>query len=59
MAARCPDLNPQLEPSSRAEYRGAPRPGDTTLNTAKAQALLSFRLPGLSRWLRECPDEFF
>jgi dTDP-4-dehydrorhamnose reductase len=51
LAARRPDLNPKLVPTSRREYRGAPRPADPSLNCAKAQALLSFQLPGFDEWL--------
>lgn len=51
IAARCPELNPKLEPASVTEYPGPPRPGDTSLNCAKIQKLLSFRLPGLSEWV--------
>lgn len=50
-AARCRDLNPRLEPGSLAEYSGAPRSPDTSLNCAKIQKLLSFPLPGLTAWL--------
>jgi dTDP-4-dehydrorhamnose reductase len=59
LAARWPDLHPKIEPCSAREYQGAPRPADTSLNCAKAQGLLSFRLPGLSEWLREHPNEVF
>ena len=52
LAARWPELNPRIEPSSLAEYRGAPRPPDCSLNCAKAQAALSFQLPRYSDWLR-------
>jgi hypothetical protein len=41
------------------EYTGAPRAPDTSLNCAKAQKLLSFRLPGLSEWLSAHADETF
>ncbi len=51
LAARWPELNPRIEPASLAEYRGAPRPPDCSLNCAKAQALLSFPLPRYSEWL--------
>lgn len=51
IAARCPELRPQLEPASLAEYRGVPRPPDCSLNCAKAQSLLSFPLPRYSEWL--------
>lgn len=50
-AARWPELNPRIEPASLAEYRGAPRPPDCSLNCDKAQALLSFPLPRYGKWL--------
>jgi dTDP-4-dehydrorhamnose reductase len=59
IAARWPQLNPTIQANSRKEYQGAPRPGDTSLNCAKVQALLSFPLPGLTGWLREHPNEPF
>lgn len=59
MAARWPQLNPRYNVGSLKDYRGAPRSPDTTLNCAKAQAQLSFPLPGLSQWLRENPQEVF
>jgi dTDP-4-dehydrorhamnose reductase len=59
LAARCPHLNPKLEPASLSEYQGAPRPPDTSLNCAKIQQLLSFPLPGLGEWLRSHPREPF
>jgi dTDP-4-dehydrorhamnose reductase len=55
VAARCPELRPRLEAGSLAEYDGAPRPPDTSLACAKAQSLLSFRLPGLGDWLAANP----
>ena len=48
LAARWPELSPRIEPASLAEYRGAPRPPDCSMNCAKAQALLSFPLPRYS-----------
>ncbi len=51
LAERRPELSPKLEASSLREYQGAPRAPDTSLNCAKAQKLLSFRLPGYSDWL--------
>lgn len=51
VAARCPELNPLIQPASLKEYNGAPRPPDTSLNCGKIQRLLSFQLPGLSEWL--------
>jgi dTDP-4-dehydrorhamnose reductase len=56
LAARWPQLHPKIEPGSLAQYRGAPRAPDTSLNCAKAQALLSFPLPRLSEWLGAHPD---
>lgn len=59
LAARWPQLNPKLRVSSLQDYQGAPRSPDTSLNSAKAQAQLSFPLPGLTAWLRENPTEIF
>jgi dTDP-4-dehydrorhamnose reductase len=59
LAARWPQLNPRIEPASLKEYAGAPRAPDTSLNCAKAQKLLSFRLPRLTEWLQAHPDEIF
>jgi dTDP-4-dehydrorhamnose reductase len=59
VAARCPELNPRLEPASLQEYRGAPRPADTTFDCGKAQARLPFALPGLADWLAAHGDELF
>jgi len=52
VAARYPQPEPRLEAASLKEYAGAPRAPDTSLNCAKAQALLSFPLPRVSDWLR-------
>lgn len=59
IAARWPELNPQLEPASLKNYQGAPRSPDISLNSNKLQSLLSFRLPGLTEWLQANPDEEF
>ena len=45
LAGRHPETTPLLEPASLAEHRGAPRPPDTSLDSSRAQELLSFRLP--------------
>jgi dTDP-4-dehydrorhamnose reductase len=59
LAQRHPELSARLESASLREYQGAPRPPDTSLNCAKLQERLTFRLPGLTEWLRENPaDEF-
>src|SRR6185503_14202642 len=59
IAERSPQLNPRLEPASRKDYVGAPRPPDTSLNCAKIRKLLSFPLPGLGEWLQANPNEPF
>ena len=59
VAARWPGLNPRIERSSLKDYRGAPRPADVSLNCGKAQAVLSFQLPGLTEWLAANPTEEF
>lgn len=59
VAARCPELAPRIEAGSVQEYQGAPRPPNTTLNCAKAQRRLSFRLPGLRDWLAAHPNAPF
>jgi dTDP-4-dehydrorhamnose reductase len=59
LAARWPQLQPKMQPGSLTQYQGPPRPPDTSLDCAKAQALLSFRLPGLLEWLEAHPHEVF
>jgi dTDP-4-dehydrorhamnose reductase len=50
-AARWPEWKPRILEASLAEYQGAARPPDTSLNCAKAQALLSFPLPRFGDWV--------
>jgi dTDP-4-dehydrorhamnose reductase len=59
VATRWPEFRSRLERGSLRDYRGAPRPPDTSLNCAKAEALLGWRLPGLGEWLRDNPNEPF
>ncbi|WP_447972560.1 SDR family oxidoreductase [Nitrospira sp. Kam-Ns4a] len=59
VAARWPALHPKITAGSQRDYRGGPRPQDTSLNCAKLQKLLSFPLPGLTEWLAANPDEPF
>ena len=59
LAARHPELNPKFLAGSLKDYSGAPRAPDTSLNSAKAQKLLSFPLPGLKQWLAAHPEELF
>ena len=51
LAARHPEIPPLVLPTSLAEYRGAPRSPDTSLNSARVQARLSFPLPDYAEWL--------
>jgi dTDP-4-dehydrorhamnose reductase len=59
LALRHPDLRGRIESCSLREYQGTPRPADTSLNCAKLQEHLPFRLPGLTEWLRENPADCF
>ena len=59
LAPRRSQLNPKIEPATLKEYQGAPRAPDTSLNCSKAQARLSFQLPGLTDWLAAHPEENF
>jgi dTDP-4-dehydrorhamnose reductase len=59
IAARWSALQPRLQRGSLRHYTGAPRSPDTSLDCAKAQALISFPLPGLGEWLQAHPDEVF
>lgn len=57
LAARWPELRPKFKPMSVRDFRGGPRPADVSLDCTRVQALLPFRLPAFSQWLREHPDE--
>jgi dTDP-4-dehydrorhamnose reductase len=59
LAARWPQLHPKFNVDSLKQYQGAPRPPDTSLNCTKAQAQLSFPLPGLTWWLSGNPEAVF
>ena len=59
LAERHPELNPQIIAGSRKEYKGAPRPADTSLNCSKIQKILSFEIPKLSEWLQANPEAPF
>jgi dTDP-4-dehydrorhamnose reductase len=56
LARCCPQLHPRIEPSSIQHFAGPRRSPDTTLDSSKAQALLSFRLPRFSDWLAASKD---
>ncbi len=59
LAARHPELRPQIIAGSLKDYSGAPRPADVSLDCGKVQRLLSFPLPALSDWLAVNPNELF
>jgi dTDP-4-dehydrorhamnose reductase len=59
LAARHPELGARIESCALREYKEAPRPPDVSLNCAKIQQHLSFRLLGLTEWLRENPEDPF
>lgn len=54
---RWPELTTRVEASSLKGFQGSPRPADTSLDCSKLQSILSFQLPGLTRWLEENPNE--
>jgi dTDP-4-dehydrorhamnose reductase len=57
VSKRWPDLRAKMERASIKDFTGPLRPADTSLDCAKIQALLSFRLPALSQWLQDNPGE--
>lgn len=57
LLARWPALPGQVRPDTVKNYQGPPRPQDSSMNCAKVQQLLSFRLPGLAEALAQFPDE--
>lgn len=59
LAAHHPKLHAKIEAGSLKDYKGPPRAPDVSLNCAKAQKLLSFKLPGLAEWLEANPNEPF
>ncbi len=59
LADRWPQLHPQMEPASLKDYQGPRRAPDTSLDCAKIQRLLPFRLPGLTEWLAANPAVIF
>lgn len=57
LAARWPQFKPRFEAALAKDFPIPPRPRDASLNCAKAQRILSFRLPAFSEWLRDHRDE--
>lgn len=52
-----PALPGKLQPDTVKNYQGPPRPPDSSMNCAKVQRLLSFRLPGMAEALAANPGE--
>lgn len=52
-----PGLPGSFQPDTIRNYHGAPRPPDSSMNCAKVQRLLSFRLPGMAELLAQHPEE--
>lgn len=59
LAERWPQLQPKMDPGSLKDYQGPRRAPDTSLDCAKIQRLLPFRLPGLTQWLAANPEVIF
>jgi dTDP-4-dehydrorhamnose reductase len=55
LASNHPDLNPKITRGTLRDYKGSPRPADTSMNCAKIQSELSFQLPKFSDWVRQQP----
>jgi len=51
-----PPLPGRLQPDSLKNYQGPPRPPDSSMNCAKVQRILSFRLPGMAEALAQHPE---
>jgi len=52
-----PPLPGKVRPDTVKNYQGPPRPQDSSMNCAKVQRLLSFRLPGMAGALAQHPEE--
>jgi dTDP-4-dehydrorhamnose reductase len=57
LAGNHPELNPKIVRGTIRDYKGSPRPADTSMNSAKIQARLSFELPKFSEWVKSQPLE--
>jgi dTDP-4-dehydrorhamnose reductase len=53
LAARHPEVNPRLEPSSLREFTGPPRPADVSLDCSRAEQLLGRPMPRFRAWFTE------
>ncbi|KAF0176586.1 MAG: dTDP-4-dehydrorhamnose reductase [Limisphaerales bacterium] len=57
LLSRWPALPGQVQPDTIKNYHGPPRPQDSSMNCAKVQRLLPFRLPGMAEALAANPGE--
>lgn len=55
LAERWTHLETRMGPASLGNYQGTKRPPDTSLDCAKLQGLLDFRLEGLGEWMKSRP----
>lgn len=54
---RCPEFRAQVERGLARDFPGPPRALDTSMDVSRIQSLLSFRLPGLTEWIRGHPED--
>ena len=52
-----PVLPGKIQPDTVKNFQGPPRPQDSSMNCAKVQSFLSFRLPGMAEALAAHPEE--
>lgn len=52
-----PAMLGKVQPDTIKNYQGPPRPQDSSMNCAKVQSRLSFRLPGMAETLAQHPGE--
>lgn len=52
-----PPLAGKIQPDTVKNYQGPPRPTNSSMNCDKVQRLLSFRLPGMTEFLAQHPEE--
>jgi len=56
LASRWTDLKCSMEPATLRDFPGPPRAADCSLDSQRAQSLLSFPLPRFSDWLRHTKE---
>ncbi|MBN9691469.1 MAG: SDR family oxidoreductase [Verrucomicrobia bacterium] len=53
LAARHPEVQPRIEPSSLRDFTGPPRPADVSLKCSRAEQLLGRPLPRFRDWIAQ------